>query len=1494
MQNRSGIFTRLLVFVAIGFLFDFSTLKESIAADGKKKIVMIAGSASHKYGDHEHYAGCRLLADIIHASDVNAKCEIVRNRWPEDDSILDDADTIVIYADGGERHPAYKHMDTLRKQMNRGAGLVCLHYAVEFPKDERGTEFKTFLGGYFEPFWSVNPHWVAEFKTLPSHPITSGVSPFATNDEWYFHMRFVDQMKGVTPILTAIAPDSTMSRPDGRHSGNPDARKAVAGKEPQHVAWAFDRSNGGRSFGFTGGHYHWNWGRPEMQRLVTNAIIWSAKGDVPQTGLVTMETSIDKLKENQDDKVPADFSPEKIEKDFELKRPKVVTTKASVSSAAKHPNLLYLSPLVDTKTSRHSVDVEVNLNGAKSLFLVVTDAGDGFNSDWANWMNPMFISEDKKTSALDLDWVHATTGFGKVRKNQNAIGGPLTVRGKDIGSGIGTHANSVIEFRVPEGAEKFEVNCALDTGGTSQGDKTSVRFAIYKDALPADAMAIDNSLGDQRAVENAVAGLDTHSGVEATLAASEPTLKSLTNIDIDHRGRIWVCEVVNYRKHKEDRPEGDRILILEDTDHDGVTDTSKVFYQGRDIDSALGICVLGNRVLVSVAPNVIEFIDTNGDDVPDSKKAVFTNTGTPQHDHSVHSFVFGPDGKLYFNFGNTGKQLCDAAGKPVKDRWGRDINDSGKPYRQGMLFRCNEDFSDMEVVGNNFRNNYEATIDSNGALWQSDNDDDGNRATRINFVMEFGNYGYTDEITGAGWQSERTGWESTIPQRHWHLNDPGVVPTMYITGAGSPTGIATYEGRLLPEVFWDQIIHCDAGPNVVRAYPTKADGAGYSATVENVVEGSRDRWFRPADVCVAPDGSLFVSDWYDPGVGGHLMGDTERGRLFRIAPPNTKYDVPKYDFAKLEDCIEAMRNPCTSVRYMAWHALMKMGKSAENGLAKLAKDTNPRLQARALWLLSKIPEIGTKYIRQALGSDQSDLRCAGIRMARQANLATSDYVPSLLQDASPAVLREIAVALREDRSEQMPTYWTELANRYDGKDRWMLEALGIAAMDRWDDCLKAWLPKAQSSLGEKATRDIVWRSRSKMAAPVIAQVLEMPSLPSDEVDRFFRALDFQDEESRVKALRSLVEMATVASSTTVNQKRLVATDSNTTSPQRDRIVAESALRLGDIDVNTDPRLAAAVRRYVATLGDDPKQLKIIKQSKIMGMTHRLLELATIWGQSTQAVQSLDIALEQGVGPELEKKLTASNASSNEISFAKLLGLSKRGDAKSILRRVLVDPTTISQVRMDAAIGLADSVAGQKFLIELAKSGKLPAEAKLLIGPVLRASQDESVKSAANELFPAMKTSKANLPPVTELAKRTGDLTQGKMLFDGVATCGQCHMVGSQGKNVGPALTEIGDKLSREAMYVSILDPSAGISHNFEAYTALMEDDSIVTGLLVSETESTVVLKDAKGIERSMNRSEIEAFKKQEKSLMPENLQETMDEQGLVDLIEYLVSLKKRA
>ncbi len=222
---------------------------------GKKKIVFIAGKPSHGYAAHEHRAGCLLLAKALNENMPQVRAEVVANGWPANPHILDDADCIVVYADGGERHPLMAHLDEFDALMKRGIGLVCIHYAVEVPKGKGGERLSEWTGGYFEPNWSVNPHWTANYKKLPAHEITRGVKPFTINDEWYYHMRFLDRPGDVTPILTDLPPDSSLSRPDGTHSGNQAVRAAVARKEPQHMAWARQRPDGGRGFGITGGTF---------------------------------------------------------------------------------------------------------------------------------------------------------------------------------------------------------------------------------------------------------------------------------------------------------------------------------------------------------------------------------------------------------------------------------------------------------------------------------------------------------------------------------------------------------------------------------------------------------------------------------------------------------------------------------------------------------------------------------------------------------------------------------------------------------------------------------------------------------------------------------------------------------------------------------------------------------------------------------------------------------------------------------------------------------------------------------------------------------------------------------------------------------------------------------------------------------------------------------------------------------------------------------------
>ncbi|MCS5628692.1 MAG: NPCBM/NEW2 domain-containing protein, partial [Planctomycetes bacterium] len=577
---------RTALFASLALVFVSSLASPAFVAAADKTVVFVAGRDSHGFGSHEHGGGCRYLAATLEKGLPGIKTKVHAGGWPKDTSIFDGASAVVLYMDGGGRHPVNRHLEEVDKLMKKGIGLACIHYAVEVPKGKSGNYFLEWIGGYFETHWSVNPHWVADFKKLPTHPITSGVKPFKINDEWYFHMRFRDKLEGVTPILSAVAPEGTMRRRNGAHSGNPAVRASVAKGDLQHVAWARERPDGGRGFGFTGGHVHWNWGDENFRKLVLNAIAWVAKADVPAGGVSSSKPS-------KDDLVAA-IKGKKVSK----KAGKLTPPKPGVKPVFK-------SKVVTSLTPGCSVNVDVDIRGAKELYLVASDGGNGYSCDWADWGEPRLVGPKGEKKLTELKWTAASSGFNNVRINKNCGGEALRIGDKDIPYGLGTHAPSVISYKIPPGYERFKAQAGLDNGGTEQGacgNASSVQFLVYT-GNPGSSVLTSiggggggGGGGDSREPGDALAGLDVHADLDATLFASEPTIVSPTNLDIDHRGRIWICEVVNYRRNNGRRPEGDRIVILEDSDGDGVSDKSKVFYQGRDIDSAMGIVVLGNKV----------------------------------------------------------------------------------------------------------------------------------------------------------------------------------------------------------------------------------------------------------------------------------------------------------------------------------------------------------------------------------------------------------------------------------------------------------------------------------------------------------------------------------------------------------------------------------------------------------------------------------------------------------------------------------------------------------------------------------------------------------------------------------------------------------------------------------------------------------------------------------------------------------------------------------
>lgn len=1454
-------------------------LKRLPLTDGRKKVVFVAGTRSHGYFSHEHNAGCLLLAKALEESGLPVETAVYTNGWPSDSTAFDNADTIVSYCDGGGRHYLNPRLEEFDALMNKGVGLACLHYGVEVPKGPSGEHFLKWIGGYFEPYWSVNPHWDANFTQLPDHPITNGVKPFEIRDEWYYHMRFRENMEGVTPILTDLPPRETLNRKDGSHSGNPHVRAAVLErKEPQHVAWAYDRPDGGRGFGFTGGHFHKNWQDDNFRKVVLNAILWTAGGDVPEDGIPSETPTQEELEANQDFPKPGTKTENKPRKPSPLK-------------VANNQKAAFQSDVVTVNTARHVVDIEADIKGAKSLYLVVTDGGNGFSCDWADWIEPTLIGPDKSLKLTDMKWASASTDYGQVRVDRNAGNQPLNVGGRSPEFGIGTHANSIIEYKLPEDQTftTFKAKGGLDVGGTGQGacgEQTSVQFLVYVNQLgPAAIVNRPTSSGNQsRELDDALDQLETPDDLEATLFAGEPVLANPTNIDIDHLGRVWVAEVVNYRKFRnketEARAEGDRILILEDTNHDGKADKTIVFYQSPDIDSAHGLCVLGNKAIVSAGANVFILTDEDGDWKADKRETLFTGIDGVQHDHGIHAFVFGPDGKLYFNFGNAGKRIKDKNGQPIVDKAGNTVDDSRQPYQEGMVFRCNLDGSEFETLGWNFRNNWEVAIDSFGTLWQSDNDDDGNRGVRINYVMEYGNYGYRDELTGAGWRDPRTGWSEEIPKRHWHLNDPGVVPNLLQTGAGSPTGICVYEGDLLPKRFQGEILHCDAGPNIVRGYQVTPDGAGYTAEIHNILEGTQDKWFRPSDVGVAADGSIFIADWYDPGVGGHRMGDVERGRIFRVAPPGHKYAPPKFDFSTVQGALNAIANPNSSVRYLAFTALQAMGDQAETALvAAMQSEQNPRVKARILWLLSKVPARGAQYVMKAINSDDPMLQVVAIRAARQ-HTEPERYLPQFKQLAksnSAAVRREIAIAASELPTESKADLWVLLANQHDGEDRWYLEALGVAARGNWEECLDAWYHQQDGEIeNTKANRDIIWRSRCSNTPAMLADLIADPETPTTELPRLFRAYDFVSGGDKNELLARLAFLI------------------NVTNPERGSfITAEALKRLQEFDINSRPEFKEAINKVLSGTKGSPSFIATVDKFQLKDRYPELVDVVVENFDQQLGVDAARVLLKRNQQLLLRNAIkTATEIDAGKIITA--LGLSGETKRIGVLLPLVKDELTRTQVRRDAVKALGKDRQGLLQVMKLAQSGDLDPKLKQVVAATLHGQIYKDIKDVANELYPLPPSKdETPLPAVSELAKLRGDARKGGKLYHSTATCAKCHQVGPLGKEVGPNLTEIGSKLSREAMYESILYPSAGISHNYESYLVITDDGKSGSGLLISESDSEVILKNAEGISITFDKDSIIEMEKQDVSLMPADLQKVMTKEELVDVVEYLMTLKKK-
>jgi putative membrane-bound dehydrogenase-like protein len=745
------------------------------------------------------------------------------------------------------------------------------------------------------------------------------------------------------------------------------------------------------------------------------------------------------------------------------------------------------SPIMLAKDKQRLVDFSAELNGSKELYLMVAEL-DGIACDWSDWIEPEVVLMDGTVVDLTkLKWKEAES-LGQSRIGKNYDGKPLKIAGKEYARGIGTHASSFISYELPGPAKSFRAKVGIDDGGAIRGGKPSsadVKFAVFT-TRPDKYKPVDYDSGPTLVPAEL---FTVPEGFEVTVWATSPQISNPTNIDFDERGRMFVAEGMNYRGKKGRRKEGDRIVILEDTVGAGKADKVTVFTQDPNLEAPLGVAHIDGKIVVSQPPDLLVYTDVNGDGVfdpaVDKREVLLTGFNGRQHDHSLHSATFGPDGKWNFNQGNMGADFIDKTGRHffmgspymLQNIAGK-RSDDGNVWIGGFSVRMNSDGSDLRIVGHNYRNSYEQSINSFGDMYQSDNDDP--PACRVSLIMEGGNAGFASLDGKRSWGADKRPGQST-PVAEWRQEDPDTMPAGDVYGGGSPTGVAFYENGAMGEKWNGLLLACEAGKNVVFGYLPKPDGAGMKLERFDFLTSNKEKeWagsdflggkptgilktkFRPSDVCVGPDGAIYVADWFDPGVGGHATRDNgATGTIYRIAPKGFKSVVPKIDLSTVAGQIAALRNPSPNVRAGGFSRLKAAGDKVVDDVAALLSDANPYVASRAVWLLAQLGDKGVALARKELASADDTRRLVAFRALRSAKLDVFALCESLAKDKSPAVRREVAIALRDFKTPAAIAVLVTIAQQFDGQDRAYLEAIGLAATDR-EAAVHAAIAKAMSA-----------------------------------------------------------------------------------------------------------------------------------------------------------------------------------------------------------------------------------------------------------------------------------------------------------------------------------------------------------------------------------------------------------------------------------------------